>query len=29
MIMGSKITGKEYPLSKIFSEEFDYYIPVY
>ena len=27
--MGSKITGKEYPLSKIFSEEFDYYIPVY
>lgn len=27
--MGSKITGKEYPLSKIFSEEFDYYIPAY
>lgn len=28
-IMGSKITGKEYPLSKIFSEEFDYHIPPY
>ena len=27
--MGSKITGKEYPLSKIFSKEFDYYIPAY
>lgn len=27
--MGSKITGKEYPLSKIFSEEFDYHIPPY
>lgn len=27
--MGNKITGKEYPLSKIFSEEFDYYIPAY
>ncbi len=29
IIMGSKITGKEYPLSKIFSEEFDYHIPPY
>ena len=29
MIVGSKITGKEYPLSKIFSEEFDYHIPAY
>lgn len=27
--MGSKITGKEYSLSKIFSKEFDYYIPTY
>lgn len=27
--MSSKITGKEYPLSKIFSKEFDYYIPAY
>lgn len=27
--MGSKITGKEYQLSRIFSKEFDYYIPVY
>lgn len=27
--MSSKITGKEYQLSKIFSEEFDYYIPAY
>ena len=25
----SKITGKEYPLSRIFSSEFDYYIPAY
>lgn len=28
-MMGSKITGKEYPLSKIFSEEFEYHIPKY
>lgn len=27
--MSNKITGKEYPLSKIFSKEFDYYIPSY
>lgn len=27
--MGNKITGKEYPLSKIFSKEFDFHIPVY
>lgn len=27
--MSSKITGKEYSLSKIFSKEFDYYIPTY
>lgn len=27
--MSSKITGKEYQLSKIFSKEFDYYIPAY
>lgn len=27
--MGSKITGKEYQLSKIFSKEFEYYIPAY
>ncbi len=27
--MSSKITGKEYPLSKIFSKDFDYHIPVY
>lgn len=27
--MSNKITGKEYPLSKIFSEEFDYHIPAY
>ena len=27
--MGSKITGKEYSLNKIFSKEFDYYIPAY
>lgn len=27
--MGSKITGKEYPLSKIFSKDFDYYVPSY
>lgn len=27
--MGNKITGKEYQLSKIFSKEFDYYIPAY
>ena len=25
----SKITGKEYPLSNIFSSEFEYYIPSY
>ena len=29
MSMGNKITGKEYPLSKIFSKEFDYYITDY
>ena len=29
VIMGSKITGKEYQLSKIFSKEFEYYIPAY
>lgn len=29
IIMGSKITGKEYSLNKIFSKEFDYYIPTY
>lgn len=27
--MSSKITGKEYPINKIFSKEFDYYIPEY
>jgi uncharacterized protein with ParB-like and HNH nuclease domain len=27
--MSSKITGKEYSLSKIFSKDFDYYIPAY
>ncbi len=27
--MSSKITGKEYSLSKNFSKEFDYYIPAY
>ena len=27
--MGSKITGKEYSLSKIFSKDFDYHIPSY
>ena len=27
--MGTGITGKEYPLSKIFSKKFDYYIPEY
>lgn len=27
--MGSKITGKEYPISKVFSQEFDFYIPEY
>lgn len=27
--MGNKITGKEYQLSKIFSKEFNYYIPAY
>lgn len=27
--MSNKITGKEYPLSKIFSKEFDYHIPAY
>lgn len=27
--VSSKITGKEYSLSKIFSKEFDYYIPTY
>lgn len=27
--MGNKITGKEYPLSKIFSSDFEYHIPGY
>ena len=27
--MSNKITGKEYPLSKIFGKEFDYNFPVY
>jgi len=27
--MGSKITGKEYPLLKIFSSDFEYHIPAY
>ena len=27
--VSSKITGKEYSFSKIFSKEFDYYIPTY
>lgn len=27
--MSNKITGKEYSLSKIFSKDFDYYIPTY
>ena len=27
--MGNKITGKEYPLSKIFSSDFEYHIPSY
>lgn len=27
--MSSKITGKEYPLLKIFSSDFEYYIPAY
>lgn len=27
--MGNKISGKEFPLSKIFSKDFDYYIPSY
>lgn len=28
-VMGNKITGKEYPLSKIFSSDFEYHIPGY
>lgn len=28
-VMGNKITGKEYPLSKIFSSDFKYHIPKY
>ncbi len=28
-LVSSKITGKEYSLSKNFSKEFDYYIPAY
>lgn len=27
--MGTKITGKEYSLSQIFSKEFEYFIPTY
>ena len=27
--MSNKITGKEYPLSKIFSADFEYHIPGY
>lgn len=27
--MSNKITGKEYPLSKIFSSDFEYHIPGY
>lgn len=27
--VSSKITGKEYPLSKIFSSDFEYHIPGY
>lgn len=27
--MSNKITGKEYPLSKIFSSDFEYHIPTY
>ncbi len=27
--MGNKITGKEYPLDKIFSTDFEYHIPGY
>lgn len=27
--MSNKITGKEYPLSKIFSSDFEYHIPAY
>ena len=27
--MSSKITGKEYPLLKIFSSDFEYHIPAY
>ena len=27
--MSNKITGKEYPLDKIFSSDFEYHIPVY
>lgn len=26
-VVSSKITGKEYPLSKIFSSDFEYHIP--
>ena len=28
-VMSNKITGKEYPLSKIFSADFEYHIPGY
>ena len=28
-VVSSKITGKEYPLSKIFSSDFEYHIPGY
>ena len=27
--MGNKITGKEYPLSKVFGADFEYHIPGY
>lgn len=27
--MSNKITGKEYPLSKVFDADFEYYIPGY
>ena len=27
--MSNKITGKEFPLSKIFSSDFEYHIPTY
>lgn len=27
--MSSKITGKEYPLLKVFSSDFEYHIPAY